>query len=133
MHPGQGEQVLEANQLLLPTVGPRHWKTEKKCGLWVTALAPIKERTPVIHGCWPEDDGSNAQSNLGLQLVELDKKNRAAEGILLEGHWTRLTHSQRHQPASADIHRRACCPVTALPAHALRFAVRPHRPEMARH
>ncbi len=29
--------------------------------------------------------------------------------------------------------RGACCPVTSLPAHALRFSVRLHRPEMARH
>jgi hypothetical protein len=28
---------------------------------------------------------------------------------------------QRHRPASADIHRGACCTVTSLPAHALRF------------
>ncbi len=39
---------------------------------------------------------------------------------------------QRHRPASADIHGGAGGLVTASPAHALRFAVRLHRP-MARH
>jgi hypothetical protein len=90
---------------------------EARGALWADAVIPAG-------GAWGKPRSGQAWP-LGASLAGKPCRERSKE--------TPEAALQRHRPASADIHWGACCPVTALPAHALRFAVRLHRPEMARH